>query len=84
MTKLTINGKDISRYYNSDTSQVGKDHRVRLLCVSPYDGQETLNFFSKHLALPLIAIIILLFTLPFAFFGNQTFRIIIIKEFYDR
>jgi len=78
MARLTINGKDINTYYNTQPSQDGKDHRVRLLVVSPYDGQETLNFFSKHLALPLIAIIILLFTLPFAFFFIGIFRIIII------
>jgi len=72
MKLTTKNGKDLSDYYDHHI-QFGrnceKNNKTHWWRLTPYDFQETLYYFCKHLALPSAGVIIFLIFLILQIFN---------------
>ena len=75
----TQRGILLNTYYGTPQGLCGKNYNpiiAQKSGISPYEGDETIYYFCKHLALPGIAIVLFVVMLFFRFFNNPYFNII--------
>ncbi|NVM17658.1 MAG: CapA family protein, partial [Candidatus Lokiarchaeota archaeon] len=79
MELQTIAGKSLDDYYSSPEGRSGGEDEVikaEKWGISPYEIEETIYYFGKHLALPGIAGVLIPLTIIFGIFDNSLIAIL--------